>query len=228
MTRKLPPFEGFPGDLPDFLWGLALNNDRAWFEAHREDYERCLNGPLRALAAQVLEALGERFPKVPLSPHISRIYRDARTLRGRGPFNDHLWFSYGRTGRVYAAEPQFFFGVEARCCSWGLGYWNGGAALMERWRQSIDAGPDRLRRIVRDIGRMEGMERYGDTYKRPKGDPGPELFDWYNAKIPGVERVLWFDPDPPGPALADTLTEDFARLMPLYRYMRQLDGAAEA
>lgn len=220
--EKIAPFEGFPKELPDFLWGIALNNEKPWFEARRDIYERCLHGPVKALAWQVMENLTDRFPKLTLMPHISRIYRDARTLNGRGPLNDHMWFSLGRTGRVYAPEPQFYFGVEARCCDWGLGYWNVDAALLERWRRSIDANPQKLSRIVRRIHRMDGFQLIAEPYKKPKGDPGPLLYDWYNARHPGVGKTLWHEPDPPGPELADIITEDFAALMPLYEYFLSL------
>lgn len=221
-TQKIPPFEGFPKDLPDFLWGLAFHNEKPWFEAHRDDYERCLHGPVKSLTWQVMETLQERFPELVLMPHISRIYRDARTLNGRGPLNDHMWFSLGRTGRVHAAEPQFYFGIEARCCDWGLGYWNTSAAVMERWRRSIDAHPQRLARIAETVNTMDGFELVGGSYKRPKGDPGPLLFDWYNVRRPVIGKIEWFDPDPPGENLADRLVEDFSRLMPLYDYLAAL------
>lgn len=224
MAQKISPFEGFPPELPDFLWGIALNNEKAWFEARREVYERCLHGPVKSLAWQVMEGLGEKFPDISLAPHVSRIYRDARTLNGRGPLNDHMWFSLGRTGRVYAAEPQFYFGVEARCCDWGIGFWNAGTETLERWRRSIDANPARMSRIARQIQKMDGFEMISEPYKRPKGDPGPLLFDWYNARHPGVGKTLWFDPDPPGAELAEQITGDFIRLMPLYRYFLELGG----
>lgn len=220
--KNAAPFEGFPAELPEFLWGIAINNEKPWFEARREIYERCLHGPIKALAAQVVSALADRYPDITLTPHISRIYRDARTLNGRGPLNDHMWFSLGRTGRVYAPEPQFYFGIEARCSDWGIGCWNADAALLERWRKSIDANPRRLARIVRKIQKMDGFVSIGDPYRRPKGDPGPLLFEWYNARHPGVGTTVWFDPDPPGPELADRLTEDFAALMPLYEYFLSL------
>lgn len=212
-------FEGFPQDLPDFLWGIALNNEKPWFEARRDTYERALHGPIKALADDVTEALSEKYPDLTLSRHISRIYRDARTLNGRGPLNDHMWFSIGRTGRVYATEPQFYFGIEARCCDWGFGMWNVSAADMERWRAAIDASPERLRRLVKGLRRKTGMELLGGVYKRPKGDPGPELFDWYNAKRIVLGKTSWFEPDPPGAEIADRLIEDFTALMPLYRFM---------
>ena len=221
-SKKTEPFEGFPKELPDFLWGIALNNEKPWFEARRDIYERCLHGPVKSLAWEVMERLGEKHPDLVLTPHISRIYRDARTLNGRGPLNDHMWFSLGRTGRVYAEEPQFYFGVEARCCDWGVGYWNAGAGFMERWRQSIDANPERLARIVRRVNRLDGMEMIGGVYKRPKGDPGKLLFEWYNARHLVVGRTFWFDPDPPGAELADAVTADFEGLMPLYEYLLSL------
>ena len=217
--KELAPFEGFPADLPDFLWGIALNNEKPWFEARRDIYERCLHGPVKALAYGVCAALAERFPDIPLTPHISRIYRDVRTLNGRGPLNDHMWFSLGRTGRVYATEPQFFFGVAATQCDWGVGFWNADTAMMERWRAAIDANPQRLSRIVRKINRLEGFEMTGPVYKRPKGDPGALLYPWYNARRVVVQKVIWNEPAPPGPALLDTLTDDFAALMPLYEYL---------
>ena len=215
-------FGGFPKDLPDFLWGIALNNEKPWFEARRDVYERTLHGPVRALADGVTEALSERFSDLPLNRHISRIYRDARNLNGRGPLNDHMWFSIGRTGRVYASEPQFYFGIDARSCDWGVGQWNATASDMERWRARIDAAPDKLARIVQGLEKLDrDYALLGGAYKKPKGDPGRGLFDWYNAKRIVFGKTVWFEPDPPGPELMDTLTEAFSGMMPLYRYLAE-------
>ena len=35
-------FQGFSQATGDFLWGLSMNNDRAWFQAHRQEYEDAL------------------------------------------------------------------------------------------------------------------------------------------------------------------------------------------
>ena len=221
--KNLPPFEGFPAELPDFLWGIAFNNEKPWFEARRDVYERCLHGPIKSLVGELVLRLSEKYPKETFLPHVSRIYRDARTLNGRGPLNDHMWFSIGRTGRVYAAEPQFYFGIDAKSCDWGVGYWNISSEGLERWRQSIDANPARLSRIVRKIDRMDGFEAFRPIYKKPKGDPGPLLYDWYNARHPGCGKEEWFEPDPPGKELADRLFADYDALMPLYQYLQGLD-----
>jgi len=212
-------FEGFPKDLPDFLWGIALNNEKPWFEARRDIYERTLHGPMKALSGDLAEALTEAHGELSLRTHVSRIYRDARTLNGRGPLNDHMWFSIGKTARVYEPEPQFYFGVEARCCDWGMGLWNVTAADMERWRAAIDADPRKAERLVNGLREKTGMELLGGAYKRPKGDPGPALFDWYNARRIVLGKTLWFDPDPPGPELFEAVLRDFEALVPLYKYL---------
>ena len=42
-------FEGFSEKTSEFLWGLALNNEKSWFEAHRAEYEKYLRAPFHDL-----------------------------------------------------------------------------------------------------------------------------------------------------------------------------------
>ena len=93
---------------------------------------------------------------------------------------------------------------------------------MERWRARIDAAPDKLARIVQGLEKLDrDYALLGGAYKKPKGDPGRGLFDWYNAKRIVFGKTVWFEPDPPGPELMDTLTEAFSGMMPLYRYLAE-------
>ena len=69
-------FQGFSPETVDFLWGLRFNNNREWFEPHKEQYKRSLYEPMKALAAAVYPPVREAFPA--LECKVSRIYRDAR------------------------------------------------------------------------------------------------------------------------------------------------------
>ena len=31
-------FQGFSGATVDFMWGIRFNNEKGWFEAHKEEY----------------------------------------------------------------------------------------------------------------------------------------------------------------------------------------------
>ena len=39
-------FEGFTQETSEFLWELSFNNERPWFLAHREQFERCPLSPV--------------------------------------------------------------------------------------------------------------------------------------------------------------------------------------
>ena len=65
MTTATETFTGFRPEAIQFLADLAANNDRAWFQPRKAEYERLLKQPLEALCV----ALAERFEArgVPLS-----------------------------------------------------------------------------------------------------------------------------------------------------------------
>ena len=42
-------FQGFDDTTVDFLWGIRLNNERPWFEAHKQDYLDHLYRPMKEL-----------------------------------------------------------------------------------------------------------------------------------------------------------------------------------
>jgi uncharacterized protein (DUF2461 family) len=48
------PFTGFSGSTILFLAELSQNNDRTWFEAHREDCDRALAEPARAFVEALI------------------------------------------------------------------------------------------------------------------------------------------------------------------------------
>lgn len=212
-------FEGFPKELPDFLWGLALNNEKPWFEAHRDEYERVLQTPMRALAFEICDRVQERWPKEAPALHISRINRDARRLHGRGPYNDHLWFTLAKRSGIYEIQPCLWFEIGAAKYAYGLGFWMGGGGAAERWRAQIDAEPATLERLVRKLEKQSVFTRGGESYKRAKAAPSELLAPWYNARSVELSRTVWFEPDPPGRELADEMMRDLEILMPLYRYM---------
>ena len=84
-------FTGFTDATVDFMWGIRFNNERAWFEAHKEDYLQSFYRPMKELGAEVYDYISAKRPEDPLVCKVTRIYRDARRLHGRGPYKDHLW-----------------------------------------------------------------------------------------------------------------------------------------
>ncbi|MBR2484137.1 MAG: DUF2461 family protein, partial [Oscillospiraceae bacterium] len=86
-------FQGFNEETIAFLWGVRFNNERGWFEQNKPSYINNVYEPIKALGFEVFEELRTRFPDQEMLCKVSRIYRDARRLHGRGPYKDHMWFA---------------------------------------------------------------------------------------------------------------------------------------
>ena len=71
-------FTGFTDETVDFMWGIRFNNERTWFEAHKEIYLTHFYRPMCDLAEELYAFMLERRPDCGLIRKVTRIYRDAR------------------------------------------------------------------------------------------------------------------------------------------------------
>ena len=217
-------FQGFSQGAVDFLWGIRFHNERAWFEAHKEEYLTLVDRPLRELGAQAAQVMGEKYPKLGLGLKVSRIYRDARRLYGRGPYKDHLWFSLRRFREQEGAVPCFYFELAPEYYSYGVGAYDPSPLTMAKLRARVDRDPKPLEKLARRLNRQSEFVLEGELYKRPKGDPGPLLSPWYNrrqitlASDHNCEGVLFT------PQLADQVIQGFCFLEPYYCWLQSLAG----
>lgn len=217
-------FEGYTQQTIDFLWNLRFNNERSWFLEHKEEFLTYVDAPTRALAAELTEAMTKAYPKLELECKVSRIYRDARRLFGRGPYKDHLWFSLRKPGEHDSAIPCFFFEVAPERYSYGMGCWDPTPLTMAKLRARIDRDPEPVEKLARQVNRRGEFQLEGELYKRPKGDPGPLLYPWYNRRQINFCRDencegAFFTPE-----LADKVLEGWKSLVPQYRWFRELPG----
>ena len=220
-------FQGFSQGAIDFLWGIRFNNERPWFEAHKQEYQRLLAAPMKELAMQTQAAMLERFPDLPLEVRVSRIYRDARRLHGRGPYKDHLWFVMHRPkDGGMGAVPCFYFEIAPEYHSMGMGYYNAAPLTMAKFRARIDRDPAPVEKLARRLNRQKNFVLEGQQYARSKGEPGELLSPWYNRKNISITWDRNCEGSLFTPELADELLEGFAFLEPYYRYFDTLDDDA--
>ena len=220
-------FQGFTQETSDYLWELSFHNERPWFQEHKDEYLRVLHEPFHTLAENVLERMRTEFPEEEFDVHVSRIYRDARRLFGRGPYKDHLWFTLFANDNRHNEGPMFWFELSAATFSYGTGYFDVTPDEMEAFRNSIDRNPARFEHLAQDAAKLPGFRVTGPEYKRQKKDLGPVLNPWYNRKRVGLEHTEDFDAGLLGPEFIETLCSAYRRLMPLYRYFLTCYRAAD-
>lgn len=213
-------FKGFTPQTSNFFWELAFNNERPWFLEHKEEFERVLNTPFKALAEDTAELMARRFPDRSFRLHVSRIYRDARRLFGRGPYKDHMWFSLKDNG-ILLEGPCFWFEVGAADYSYGMGFYSATAAQMAAFRRKVAANPARFERLAKAASRA-GFSVTGEEYARPKGKISPLIDQWYNRKRLGLEISRDFGGDILSPELPELLADSFEKLLPMYDFFMEI------
>jgi uncharacterized protein (TIGR02453 family) len=238
MAVATPPFTGFRPEAIQFLVDLKDNNDRAWFQPRKADYERLLKEPLEALIA----ALGERFAAagIPLRADPSkspfRIYRDVRFSKDKSPYKTNLGASFpfvgdgGNDGGPRSHDPNVhsgggYFHLSPGEIYVGGGIWHPEKVWLDAFRRRVVDEPGRIRKLADEPGFKATFGSLGgDSLVRvPTGFP-PDHPDVELLKLKDVTfgRRL-SDNEAMSPALPDVITETFTAALPVMRYLAAID-----
>jgi uncharacterized protein (TIGR02453 family) len=97
-----------------FLRGLARHNDREWFGARKDVYERALKAPMLALIDEVNHAMTEFAPEHLRDPKkiMMRIYRDIRFSHDKRPYKRQVSAWWSRRGMEKTSGGGFYMHVQ--------------------------------------------------------------------------------------------------------------------
>jgi uncharacterized protein (TIGR02453 family) len=150
---------GIPTDAVAFYAELeANNNNRAWWAANKERYERSVREPFSAMTDALADEFGEA--------RVFRPYRDVRFSRDKSPYKTEQ-------GAI-ASGPEgtgYYVRVGSDGLTTGGGYMHAMPDQVARYRAAVDADAtgDQLTDIV-DALRRKGFQIGGETLAtRPKG-----------------------------------------------------------
>lgn len=99
-------FDGFADPSCKLFKQLARKQDKAFFEAHKEEYKSQWEAPLHALLTELRAALDRAYPDCDLAPpKIFRIHRDVRFSADKSPYKTHIGGClFVHLGKVSAME----------------------------------------------------------------------------------------------------------------------------
>ncbi len=106
----MPPAPFFTSETLRFLRGLKRNNDRDWFQARREIFERAVKAPMLALIEQLTPGIADYAPDHvrPAAKCLFRIYRDTRFSPDKSPYKTHLGAWWSHTGMPKTSGAGFY------------------------------------------------------------------------------------------------------------------------
>ena len=214
-------FTGFSQKTVDFMWNIRLNNNKAWFEEHKDEFKRDFQAPMKELGQEVYARITEKYGERGFVHKLSRIYKDARRVKDGNFYRDSLWFS---VEKPYAEEMEssgvltFWFDLNPEGWSYGLGYYAAKAATMEKLRQTIDDNPKKFEKLIDLINRQDEFKLEGDEYARQKQAPTAKTQEWYNKKSFSLIHYGEIGDELFRREFADRLVSGYEFLMPFYDY----------
>lgn len=220
-------FEGFSQRTVDFMWGLHLNNEKAWFEAHKQDFVRDFQAPMKALGWEIFDRISQKYPNHGFICKHSRIYRDARRVRDGRPYRPNLWFTIERPSEEWTAAPVFWFELAPANWSYGLGYYQAKPITMAKLRARIDRDTKAFEELIAPLAKQNEFVLDGEEYARKKQAPTPHTAPWYNMKSFSLTHSQQNGEEIYSPGLADRLADGYCFLMPYYNYFSTLDSDPE-
>src|ERR1700674_2782935 len=216
-----------------FFRALARHNEKPWFEAHRDEYETEVRGPMRELIEDLDTRFAEFAPEIGGDPKQSmfRINGDIRISKDKSPYKTHAacWFHHLNAARTVGAEADagsagyyFHFQPGAKSAL-GAGIWMPPRPQLNKLRNAIAKNPEGFDRMARSIPRrFGGLDDEGALKRMPRGyaEDNPAA-KWLRFQSFTSGRTLT-DAQVTSPSLASLLARESE---PILALVRLLNGA---
>lgn len=229
------PFTGFSPAAIDFMAELALNNERAWFQPRKQDFERLVKEPMEDLCIALADRFEARGIPLRADPRKSvfRIYRDTRFSRDKAPYKTHLAATFpwlddelgGERVDDRAHGNGGYFNFQPGEMYAGGGMWMPPRSRLDAFRDAVRDEPERVRAALEDTDFVAwfGGARSHETLKRvpvgyPADHPLAEMFRWKDV----VFGRRLSDEEVCSPELPDVLADGYAAAVPVFRFLATL------
>src|SRR2546421_7726979 len=135
----------FSNDLFRFLGRLKRNNNRKWFQAHKEEYEKCAREPAIRFIVDFAQHLSTISPELVADPRstrgsLFRIYRDTRFSNDKRPYKTHIAMRFSHPGKD-VHSPGFYLHLEPGGCFAASGLWHPEPPTLLKVRNAIISRP---------------------------------------------------------------------------------------
>lgn len=223
-------FKGFPKKTLSFLESIRNNNNKEWFEAHKNEYEELILNPSRAFVIEMGEHLMALEPTVNAEPKINkslfRIYRDTRRMgANKAPIKHRVGiiFWQGNAKRLQSSSFYLHFSPDELFVSAGVRWFE--KPMLDAYREYIrdDDRREHLAKILQSITK-KGYKIIDKGYKRyPKGFS----VDMSNVDLSlykGMATYKILDPHiiENADLLIDTLYKIYEDMLPLQQLMYEI------
>lgn len=216
-----------------FFRELRRHNNRAWFTAHRGDYDTHVRAPMHALIEELDVRFARFAPEIEADPKraMFRIHRDVRFSKDKSPYKTHAacWFHHRDADRRVGQESEggsagFYFQLAPGDSFVGAGLWMPPRPVLRRLREAIAEHPEGFARVVaapRLRRRYGGLDDESMLARMPRGyAPDHPAARWLRHQSFTMGAAMT-DAQVVGRRLPALLESHFAALLPLVRWLNR-------
>jgi uncharacterized protein (TIGR02453 family) len=220
-------FRGFPKEMVTFWIDLKENNNKLWFDRHRNDYDQYVLEPSRAFVVAMGNRLREISPGVHADPRANkslfRIHRDTRFSHDKSPYKSYMgilfWEGVGKRMECSC----YYFHLDPPKLMLGIGVYLFAKHQLAQYRDSVihPTYGTSLKAAIDDVSRRGPYAIGGKHYKKvPRG---------YDAKHKNADLLLYnglytmHETDIPDefymPAIIEYCFEKWSHMDPLHKWL---------
>lgn len=209
----------------EFLKRLKKNNNRPWFQKHKQEYEDHVRFPMQCLIATLARELRDDIPEMDFNPKrsIFRIYRDVRFSKNKAPYKTNVAASFQPRGAGSGIElPGLYVGIEPGEIFVGGGLYLPCGIQLKAIRKAIAERPEEFCAVVEDrrFSKRFGTIMGEKLQKAPLGFPKDHPMIEYLKLKQFYVGVEWDDETPCySRRFARTVADIFRDCMPFVRWL---------
>ena len=206
-----------------FLTELSNNNNRDWFNTHREVYLEA-QGNIVAFADALLAEMNqhENIETVSGKKSLFRIFKDVRFSKEKTPYNQHWSGSFKRATKKLRGG--YYFRLEPGNSFVACGFWGPDADDMKRIRQDIDANYDawygllRNKTLIDAFGTLAGEQLITSPKGYAKDHPAIDLLRYKQF----ILRHRFTDEEVTSPNFLQKVNGVYQKMRPFLDFMSEV------
>lgn len=207
----------------DFLKKLSKNNNRDWFNEHKDMYTEAQTNIIQFADSLLLEMNKHDHIETPSGKKaLFRIYKDVRFSKVKTPYNCHWSGSFKRATKKLRGG--YYFRIEPGNSFLAGGFWGPESDDLKRIRQDIDMN-------YKDWKKLLGNKTLVNTFGGIIGEQVGSAPRGYSKDHPAIDLLRYkqfilkyelTDKEVCNPSFIDNVNDIYKKMRPFLNYMSEV------
>ncbi|MDI6803757.1 MAG: DUF2461 domain-containing protein [Bacteroidota bacterium] len=222
--QDYPPFDGFTKEGLGFLKKLKKNNNRDWFNSHKQDFEVDVKLPMQSLILELKPLLHKFAADFVVDPKRSlfRIYRDTRFSKNKAPYKTHIAAIF-QPSKNWKDSAGLYLHIEPDEVYLGGGMYVPSSDDLKKIRNTIANHPNKFLSII-ESEKFKSLFKTieGEKLKRvPQGfPPDDDMAEWLKMKQFFISHTMKTE-ESYKKTFPSKVANIFEIMMPLVRFINE-------